>query len=669
MRVKLHRPILLNIMTTKYPLLIKFAFLALAVTFPLVTAVKADSISGYMASAPTNVNLNLSSAYAYYGASTTPATDPSNIAYFSVMERHGGGDGFGNDLQFNLTTYNNGTTSGANSPNYSRETLANGASLPMTQSFTNTLFATNEYVSVYVFSYDDKPDFLATIGSASFALTNILLPSTIDSINNTGQGHRYGMLNLAVTGTVGETLIIKEAANTNGVSDTSFSTIGISAATLTTNAPGSSAPAPNQPTISPAGGTVAGVNVTLTEILLPQVSNPPYTYQWQLNNVNVGSSVTSSSSTNTFSINTTGFAVGSYNYRVVVTNSVGSATSAPVVLNILALTPIPGTSIYPTVWWEANAANNVINSGAVAQLTDQSGHGNNAVQDSQGGAPLPLLAANAVNGLPALSFDGTRALISPTGAMPGNSSHSIIMVASYQSIAQYRNGAVFYSDAAGSDQNSCLGVDPNTSHLWVGGYNQDNAPYIGTITFNGAGFNILSKIYDASSANYQGYVAGVQDVNATGDTYNLGNTRVGVGRQYNNGSYWAGDIAEVIVFNSVLSNSDLEAVQRYLANKYNVPLTVPPVLTAQLAAGNQIKLSWLNGPSYFELQSSTNVAGPYTPAGSLVTNQGLTSITFDTISGATTKFYQLHQVKYASIPVLSWQSDPDGATLQMSPGT
>ena len=338
------------------------------------------------------------------------------------------------------------------------------------------------------------------------------------------------------------------------------------------------APVPNPPSISPGGGIVAGTNVTLTEILIPQVSNPPYTYQWLSNSVSVGTSVTSNSSTNVLSINTTGFAVGSYNYQVVVSNSVGSATSAPVVLNIVTLMPLPGTSLVPTVWWAANATNNIVNNGMVTQLTDQSGHENNAVQDTQNGTPLPLMVSNAVNGLPTLNFGGTNSLISPTGATTGNSSHSIFIVASYTAISgQFRNGAVFYSDTAGVDQNSCIGVDPDSNNMWVGGYGQDNSPYVGNISLNGSGFNILGKIYTASSANYQGFVAGVLDVNASGDTYNLGDTRVGLGKQYNNGSYWSGDIAEVIVFNSALSYSDLEAVQHYLANKYNLALALPPI--------------------------------------------------------------------------------------------
>jgi len=566
-------------MTTQNKFLKKIVIIALAAGSLLGTAAWADTITGSMTAAPASVNLNLSAGYAFYGNSFTPATDPSNVGNFSTLVAVGGYTSQGSDATYNLATYNNGTTSALNSPNYSLAQDLTGGSSSATVSITTTLFATNEYVSVYIFGYDTVPDFSATVGSANYAVTNVVLPTTADG-NGTGEGHTFGVLKLAVTGIVGETLTITAATDTNGVSGgNGFATVGISSVTAgsTTNAISGSSPVPNPPTISPAGGIVAGTNVTLTEILLPQVSNPPYTYQWRSNSVNIGTSVTSNSSTNVFSINTTGFAVGSYNYQVVVTNSVGGATSAPVVLNIVTLSPLPGTSLIPTVWWEANATNNIINNGAVAQLTDQSGHENNAVQDTQNGTPLPLMVSNVVNGLPALSFGGTNCLISPTGATTGNSSHSIFIVGSYTSIAQFRNGAVFYSDTAGVNQNSCLGVDPNTSHLWVGGYGQDNSPYVGNISLNGAGFNILGKIYTASSANYQGFVAGVQDVNATGATYNLGNTRVGLGKQYNNGSYWAGQIAEVIVFNSALTYSDIQSVQHYLASKYNVPLALPVI--------------------------------------------------------------------------------------------
>ncbi len=289
---------------------------------------------------------------------------------------------------------------------------------------------------------------------------------------------------------------------------------------------------------------------------------------------------------------------------------------------LLQAAPIPGTSLTPTVWWTAGAANNVKDvNGIVSQLTDQSGNANNAVQDS--GLPMPLIVSNVVNGLPALSFGGTNLLTSLTGAATGNSSHSIFIVASYVvGNGGFRNGAVAYSDAAGANVNSCLGVDPNTSHVWVGGWGQDNSPYVGTINLNGAGFNILGKIYDGPTHTYQGLVAGTRDVNASlgTATYNLGNAHVGIGRQFNNGSYWTGDIAEVIVFNTALGYYDAIGVQQYLANKYNLPLTIAlPTLS-------------MNSPQLFQDVGSNVLVSVSLPPNFSLSNSITITITNDNTS-------------------------------------
>jgi hypothetical protein len=270
--------------------------------------------------------------------------------------------------------------------------------------------------------------------------------------------------------------------------------------------------------------------------------------------------------------------------------TIASTTRGPIGLILLTLMlimadwvradVIPGTSLTPTVWWDAGATNNILSNSisftnpVVIQLTDRSGNGHNAVVS--GSTPAPTFVTNDVNGLPALNFPDNAVLISPTGATTGNSSHSIFVVASYvASSGQFRCGAVFYSGSAGTGQNSTIGVVPSSSIAWVGGYGQDNAPYVGVTPLDGAGFNVLGKIYDSSVPSYTGYVAGSVDVSTTaGIAYNLGGTDVGIGRQFNTGSYWNGDIAEVVVFNSALGYTDELAVQQYLANKYHLPLTV-----------------------------------------------------------------------------------------------
>jgi hypothetical protein len=218
--------------TTKYLALIKAAIL-ISVAASFGTKTLADTINGTIEATPVSVDLNLSSAYAYYGisGSFTPATDPSDIGGFSTLTANGEFTGTGNDAVYNLMTYNNGSSSATPSPNYSLAQIRAFDTGVANLSMSTTLFAPSENVSVYVFGYDTAPDFSATLGSASFSLNNVILPTTADG-SGTGDGHTYGILDLTVTGAIGETMTIETFTDRTGVvGGNGYTTVGISGAT------------------------------------------------------------------------------------------------------------------------------------------------------------------------------------------------------------------------------------------------------------------------------------------------------------------------------------------------------------------------------------------------------------------------------------------------------
>jgi alpha-D-xyloside xylohydrolase len=96
-----------------------------------------------------------------------------------------------------------------------------------------------------------------------------------------------------------------------------------------------------------------------------------------------------------------------------------------------------------------------------------------------------------------------------------------------------------------------------------------------------------------------------------------------------------------------------------------------PKLTAQLVSGNHVELSWLSANAGYLLQSTTNLAGPWTYSGLAVTNWNGTNFSADGAADGE-RFYRL---QYANpndvrmIPVVSWQTNGDGLTFQMDPGT
>ena len=116
---------------------------------------------------------------------------------------------------------------------------------------------------------------------------------------------------------------------------------GSGTATVLLSAASNNLPQVATPAISPGSTVYAGTNVSFTESLLPAWNDAPFTYQWQSNNINIGSAINTNSATNSVSVATTGFASGSYNYRVIVSNADGSVTSAPVVLSVVV--PGPAT--------------------------------------------------------------------------------------------------------------------------------------------------------------------------------------------------------------------------------------------------------------------------------------------------------------------------------------
>jgi hypothetical protein len=242
---------------------------------------------------------------------------------------------------------------------------------------------------------------------------------------------------------------------------------------------------------------------------------------------------------------------------------------------------IPGTSLTPTLWVKADQGVTFDAANLVSSWADQSGNGNNPAQSNV--ANQPLYVPNAVNGKPVLRFDGlTDSINSPTGAITGDTSHTIILVTKFNGVSGFRGGMAYYSGTAGGDQNSSVGVVGNNTgdpHTWAGGFGQDNAPYTGNLSLDSASFHILDKVYTSTTANYRSYLDGVKDVDATGDHYNLGNSEIGIGRQFDDdaASHAGADIAEVIVFSQALSDSDRQAVEGYLSAKYAIapePATV-----------------------------------------------------------------------------------------------
>jgi len=94
-----------------------------------------------------------------------------------------------------------------------------------------------------------------------------------------------------------------------------------------------------------------------------------------------------------------------------------------------------------------------------------------------------------------------------------------------------------------------------------------------------------------------------------------------------------------------------------------------PLLTARMIAGNQVQISWPATNTGYLLLSSTNLAGPWIYSGLAVSGLNATNFATD-LPTERAVFYRLqYAVGLQRIPVVSWQTNADGLTFQMNPGT
>ncbi|HZI30705.1 MAG TPA: DUF4968 domain-containing protein, partial [Candidatus Binatia bacterium] len=96
-----------------------------------------------------------------------------------------------------------------------------------------------------------------------------------------------------------------------------------------------------------------------------------------------------------------------------------------------------------------------------------------------------------------------------------------------------------------------------------------------------------------------------------------------------------------------------------------------PRLMAHLASADQIEFSWPATDGGYLLETSTNLSAPWTYSGLAVAAFNGTNFSVDApVDGE--RFYRLHYVNPKDaqmIPVVSWQTNGDGLTFQMNPGT
>ena len=297
-----------------------------------------------------------------------------------------------------------------------------------------------------------------------------------------------------------------------------------------------------------------------------------------------------------------------YYYVVSATNSVGESTNcAPVSVNVSAL----------TVWLKADALAGLAGGSPVSLWPDASGNGFSAIQPL--GANQPVYVTNALNGLPVVRFNGTNSDCL-WFQRPVQDNFTILCV--FQSTQGLGSGTLYYQGAGlvngevngtVNDFGVCLFANgqvcagtgnPDVAALSAAGYN-NGRPHL--MTFKRTESTGLVSLY------LDGTLVAV----STGNTASLtAPNQLMLGALPTGNNFFSGDIAEVQIYNTALTEADRTGYERALKCKYSLAGGSVPAIPTGLAgsAGNrQIALTWplTSGAISYNLWRSTNAGLTY----------------------------------------------------------
>jgi hypothetical protein len=218
------------------------------------------------------------------------------------------------------------------------------------------------------------------------------------------------------------------------------------------------------------------------------------------------------------------------------------------------------SDITTSAWYDAYREDTVLESGgAVYQWNDRSGNGQNLVQAT--GSKQPTSGTRSINGLNTLDF-----------------SNDVLSGALTNSIDDCSVIAVFQPDGVAASYiyaNAGLGGSKSRNYLLENGIDFGNA----SLSFTGStdAKIVFGYVTDTGDGSTQGYRINGGDATTGSVDRGVTNQAIHIGDYNDIGgtSPYNGIIGEVLVFNSVLGDSDRQKIEGYLAHKWGLEANLP----------------------------------------------------------------------------------------------
>jgi hypothetical protein len=241
------------------------------------------------------------------------------------------------------------------------------------------------------------------------------------------------------------------------------------------------------------------------------------------------------------------------------------ATSGTVASQASAFSPtdIAGCQL----WLDADAITGLTDGDPVATWSDQSGNSNDATQSTSGARPL--YKTSIINGKPVLRFDGTDDCLVQTYEDFQDDNYTVFIVSKTTNTT---NGDNWYLSNTNSSTNyPFLLIGNSTTTLCF--LNRDDAQHVISIEKTNMTANpYLLTTKRSASNSHSFYING--SLFST-DTTDIGTTttdsyRIGANVMKGEVRYADCDIAEILIYDTALSDTDRAKVETYLNDKYNI---------------------------------------------------------------------------------------------------
>ncbi|MDD4082175.1 MAG: LamG domain-containing protein [Sphaerochaetaceae bacterium] len=206
------------------------------------------------------------------------------------------------------------------------------------------------------------------------------------------------------------------------------------------------------------------------------------------------------------------------------------------------------------LWISADSITGLTNGQSVSTWNDLSGNGRNFTQAT--GSKQPIYTTNIVNGLPVVRFTAANAM-TMTNSTNFTAPVSVIYVSKL-------NGGANARMLSGLANNWLLGFwgGLKSQGFFNGWVTNSKSPAADT------SWHIFSGIIPGSGSNSYVFADGL--LVATNQSGIAGPNGLSLCGYYSTSEFSNGDIAEVIVYNKVLSSIERTAIESYLAQKYNL---------------------------------------------------------------------------------------------------